>query len=141
MEETKQRIAKYAVHGASAALLTKFLNNGSRINILGVDMNIYLAAGIAGALASSLADASHAWILPYVSADDRMKHIESALLTPAAGAASFTGVMFLGNQDILKEEGQLLKLMGTGAVSEVLAQYVYENFVLPLIADKYVDRV
>lgn len=138
-----QRALKWSTHGATAAVATKLFNPDAgsiELSILGGKrINLSVAAFGMGVAASALSDSLHQWVLPYVSADERMKHMESAIVTPAAGAAAFTGVMWVSQPDVLKEDGQLSKLMITGAASELVAQYIYENFVVPATAKDYHD--
>jgi len=145
MSSVSQRFVKYGTHAAVSAGVYTWLNpefKNIKVSFLnGKAVPIWLVAGGMGLAASMLSDATHAWLLPHISSDQRLKHMEASILAPASGAAAYAGVSLLVNPALINQDGDLKSLLMIGAGSELLATWVYENFTSVAIDSAYQDRV
>ena len=82
-----------------------------------------------GVGASIVSDIAADWILPNVQDNKKLAKLEGAVVQLSAGGAAFVGAGYLANPDLLNADGQAKQLFITGAVSELAAQWVYENVV------------
>ena len=145
MSSVSQRFIKYGTHAGVSAAVYSALNPG----VAGIKVSmlqdkvvpVWAVAGAMGVAASMLSDATHAWVLPHISNDARLKHIESAALAPVAGGAAYAGVSYLVNPALITQDGDLKTLLMIGAGAEILATYIYENFTSVAFDNNFNDRV
>ena len=125
------KAVKYATHGAAGGLVWNFLwgSNGAVRTPFG-DVPVWGVGFGLGVASSVVTDMAHAFILPYVSENKKFSHYESALLAPAASAAAILIGATVVNPNLIAATGYV-QLAGIAAVSEILAQYTFENFTNP----------
>ena len=127
------KVAKYATHGAVSAGVYQMLNPGAstiKLSLLG-DKRVPLwvvSAGM-GVAASAVSDIISDWALPNLESNKKLAKLEGAAVTLAAGGGSFVAAGYIANPDLLNVNGQAKQLFITGAVSELVAQWVYDNVV------------
>ncbi len=128
------KIAKYGATGAVGAGLFQLVNSSSSSlkTPLG-NIPIPLAGAAIAVGASLVSDMAHAWLLPHINADKRLVAWEGALLTPAAGGAGFLLGAYIANPETLNSSTEVRNLFVVGAASEILGQWVYQSFLLPLV--------
>ena len=112
------------------------MDKGSSVVIMGNKVPLVVAGAVLGAGSLFLADALHAVLLSHISADKKLARMESAVVSAGAGGAGYALVAKLANENLVGEAG-LQQLLMVGAASSIVSQYIYENFVLNLIDDKY----
>ena len=128
------KVAKYATHGAVSAGIYQYIMNpsASKIELAvlgGKQVPLWAVAAAMGVGASVVSDIAADFILPQVSSDKKLVKLEGAAVTLAAGGASYVAMGYVANPALIGNEGQLKSLFITGAVSELAAQWVYENVV------------
>jgi len=128
------KVAKYATHGVVSAGIYQYIMNpsASKIELAvlgGQQVPLWAVAAGMGVGASIVSDVMSDWILPQVSSDKKLVKLEGAAVTLASGGASFVAAGYLANPELVGSEGQMKELFITGAISELAAQWVYENVV------------
>ena len=127
------KLAKYATHGAVSAGVYQMMNPGAKsikLTLLGnTEVPLLVVSAGMGVAASALSDIMSDWILPNVQDNKKLAKLEGAVVQVASGGLGFVGAGYLANPDLLNADGQAKQLFITGAVSELAAQWVYENVV------------
>lgn len=140
MSTMSKRFAKYAVASGVNGALWHYMFSGKGSSIktpFGKVPTPLVGAGL-GLAGSMMSDFAHHAVLPHLSVDKKMLHMESAILAPASSAgANIVGAMALNNA--LIEEAGLTTIAVSSAVSELAGEWVYNSFILPLIDDSVVQ--
>lgn len=128
------KIAKYGSTAAAGAILFSQYNKGQALlkTPLG-NVPVPLAGAAISVAASILADAMHSWILPEIQDDKRLMQWESALLVPGFGGLGFVTAAYVSNPRIFDSSAEVRNLFILGALSEVIGQYVYQSFLVPML--------
>ena len=134
MASIGSKTTKYLTHGAvSAIIFQKIVNpteSGMRLSLLGgKSVPVWMASAAMGIGASALADIIADYILPQLQSDKKLAKMEGSLVTVGSGAAGYVAMGYLANPALINTDGQLKQLAMTGAISELVSQFVYENFV------------
>ena len=131
-----KRLAKYSTAGlvqtASVQLVnsTKGLQAGN-VPIGGSSVPWYVVTFGAGAVSSWLADMAHSYILPSIPVGQKVQNIASAGTALATGAAASYGSYYaLG---MLGPDFTGMNAMEVGAISEIASDYLWGNWVDPLL--------
>jgi hypothetical protein len=132
---------KYASQGAVNGALWQvlFSKYGRAVNFQGYQLPLYVVGGALGIGSAVMSDAIHQLVLPKVSANQRIRHIEASILAPSvAGATTLVGAKLI-HPDLPNELGQVA-LFGYAAVAEILGMWVSSNIGDPLIESGYKDN-
>lgn len=128
------KLAKYSAVGITGGVLFKMAHPNASVLITPfAKVPIPLAGAGIAVVASMVSEMVHAWILPHINSDKRLQRWEAALLTPTAGAVGFVGASYLSNKNLFNNSTEIRNLVLVGALSEVIGQWAYENFLLPLV--------
>lgn len=130
-----KHLAKIATNGAVAALVFNQTHpSGASINTSIGKIKTWQVGLMLGVASSFAADAIHNWILPNMSENEKFRNAESALVGVGGAGASFIAGEYLLQSDLAKLDGEMQKVFLTGAVSELVANWVYKGFVEPAIS-------
>jgi len=121
---------------AGGLLMGSVVGFDKGLDIAGMRVPSYAIGAGLGVLGSLAADIAHDYVLPYVSKDDRLRHIEGVLVAPAVSAGVFVAGLQLLNPSVVGDTGLMWVLL-QGAGSELAAQWVYENMLVPYVSDGY----
>jgi hypothetical protein len=126
------RILKYVTHGGTSALALHYIADGNNyINLFGYGMDVRLAGFVLGASSSALVDVIHNYIDPSIGVKGSMNDLQSQMIALGLSAGTFYGLTMIGNKDLASYNPSYL--IGAAVVSEMAAQYVYNNFVNPMV--------
>jgi hypothetical protein len=126
------RLLKYATHGATSALALHYIADGNNyVSIFGYGMDVRLAGFFLGSASSALVDVVHNYIDPAIGVKGSFNDIQSQLIALSLSAGSFYGLTMLANKDLASYNPTYL--LGAAVVSEMAAQYTYNNFVNPMV--------
>lgn len=93
--------------------------------------NAILGAGL-GIVSALSTDVLHDTVLNYMSKDDRLRHVEGAVLAPSMAAGSAFVASKVLHPTLSADVGHI-ELLGIAAASELVGQWVYENMVVPYV--------
>ena len=141
MSQVSYKYATQAAVGAASFTAMAKMNGWSVMTVPMLNANVPLplvgaALGVAGAV---VADLAHDYVMPHLSKDDRLRHVEGAIVAPAVSAAAFAGGIKVLNSDSLKAAG-VSNVLIQGAASELVAQWLYENIVAPYAMDGFKEK-
>lgn len=130
----EKNLAKYATQaGTGAVLWGKILGRkGGYINVNGMNVPTWAVGAAMGASAALLNDISHDFILPHISKDQKLRHMEAAVVAPSIAGGANLAVSKILNPQLLAEAG-MTEVFAYGAISELIAQFIFESFVNPLV--------
>jgi hypothetical protein len=132
---------KYATQAAVAAAsfqaLAQMKGWGSfAVPMMNIDVPPAIVGAVLGVGGAVLADVAHDYVVPHLSKDDRLRHVEGAVFAPAVSAAAFAGGIQILNSEGLESTG-LSNVLLHGAATELVAQWIYENIVAPYVTDGF----
>lgn len=130
-------VYKYLSQAAvGGALLGATVGYDATMRIGGMQVPSYAIGAGLGVAGSFLADMAHDYVLPHISKDDRLRHVEGALFAPAVSAATFYAGLTLLHPSAVAEAGRTMVLV-QGAGSELAAQWLYENILSPYVTEDF----
>lgn len=102
----------------------------------GMNVPSYAIGAGLGVAGSFIADMAHDFVLPHISKDDRLRHVEGAVFAPAVSAATFYAGLAVLHPAATAQVGRTMVLL-QGAGSELAAQWMYENLLSPFVVDDF----
>lgn len=126
------KILKYSTHGVTSGLALHYIANGNNtVNIFGYPMDVRIAGFGLGFTSSALVDLIHQYIDPAIGIKGSFNDIQSQLIALSLSAGSFYALTMLSNKQLAAFSPAYL--LTSAAVSEMAAQYLYNNFVNPMV--------
>lgn len=130
-------VYKYLSQAAvGGALLGSTVGFNATLNVGGMAVPSYAIGAGLGVAGSFIADMAHDYVLPHISKDDRLRHVEGAVFAPAVSAATFYAGLSILHPSAVAETGRTMLLL-QGAGSELAAQWVYENVLAPFVTEDF----
>ena len=129
MPDFKNTLYKSGTHAVVAGAGLDLMTNGASFEFKGRRYRVGLVGAVLGAVSSLANDFIHAQILPHISHNQKLAHMESLVLTLVSGAGVFTAGAYVMNSNLNSSE--VKKFMAVGALSEVISSYAYSNFIVP----------
>jgi hypothetical protein len=126
------KLLKYATHGATSALALNYLSGENKyVSIFNYGMDVRLAGFVLGSASSALVDVIHNYIDPQLGINGSTNDLQSQAIALGLSAGSFYALTMLANQDLAKYNPQYL--IASAMISEAAAQYLYNNWVSPMV--------
>lgn len=104
------------------------------VRMLGKDVPVYAAAGIAAGVGSFGADILSQYILPNIDQSQKLAYTEGKLLSPLITAAATSAAFWVMNPATLSDAAGSIALLG--GLSEISGMYAWESVIGP-----YLNRV
>ena len=128
---------KYATaFGTGGAVFhAAFMNKGKNVVTPVGTVPIFVLGGALSAGAALAADILNTFITPEISNNDRLKTVNGAAVDIGSSAGGYLLGAKIANPDLIEEAGGAVKLAAIGAGAHVASQYVYNNYVAPMVGD------
>ena len=120
---------KPAISGAVAAVTFSQMYPNQNVTLVGQSVSMTAAGFTIGALSTVVTEAISMFVLPHISKDVRLQHLESLALTLGSSAAAF----WLLPRFLIKGADQNSattnqRMMLTGVMAEIVSQWIFESF-------------
>lgn len=119
-----QMLVKPAMVGGTCFLISKMTDPNTNVSFMGNTYSKALADGVVAAAASWSSDVVGSYIIPHISKDQRLNHLESMLLHPLITGSALVGLEEFLVKGSVARDG-FLKTFSKGAVSEITGMYLY----------------
>lgn len=121
------------VGGISGAVFhLTHMGKGTNINVRGYNLPLWLFAGAIGMSASIFADMVNSWMLPHINSDKSLQTVESSLIQLGASGGFYVLASEFLAPGLLRELS-VTGLALTGAIANVLGEYVVQRYEEPLL--------
>lgn len=121
----QQMLMKPLLAGGAVYLISAMTDGNTQVGFAGKTFSKAMADGVVTVGASMLSDVAGSYILPNISHDQKLAHLESSLLHPV-----LTGSALVGLEEVLVRGSVarygFLKPFAKGSVGEIVGLYAYQ---------------
>lgn len=123
---------KGALVGSTAGMITLYTYGNSSAEIMGKYMNVPLYTSIGLGVVSIISDVVTDNVFPHIVPEDKFTEPMSATVQLGAMGLGALGLHRLASEAAIENRG-LYNIIGLATASEIIGNYVYHNYVAPLV--------
>ena len=115
--------------GLGALAFRQLFGSGTQIEYFGQVISITTAGAAIGAMSHVVTEAASMFILPHITKDRRLRHLESMALSLGVSGLTFWAIpRFLAKGGESTPADTAQNFVVAGVFTEVIAQWIYESF-------------
>ena len=133
-EPNDDKVGTYIVKPLLAAGITAVAMpqvGAKNILVMGNYVPTWVVTGAGALVAGYVGEMAHQYVLPHLSPNAKFAQAESAILSPAVAGMTQVALLEVLSKGSMSD-GRMLKTFAVGAISDIAAQYAYEQTLVPL---------